>query len=146
MNLRRALPSLIVGLVAVAALAGCGSISNSYGSAPRSTPASTPTAGAAAAVPATGHAVAIQNFAFAPQTLTVKVGTKVTWTNNDSATHDVASTDGPGTDANTTGLFTSGPMGSGESYSFTFKKAGTYTYECTIHAAMATMHATVIVK
>ena len=94
----------------------------------------------------TGTTVSIQDFAFSPSTLTVKAGTKVTWTNNDGATHDVASTDGPGTDAATTDLFASGPLGGGESFTYTFAKAGTYYYECTIHASMATMHATVIVK
>jgi plastocyanin len=152
MNLHRTLPALIVGLVAVVALAGCGKISSSYGQSSSSgggaaaTPMPTMSAGGAAVAPATGNTIAIQDFAFSPQTLTVKVGTKVTWTNNDSATHDVASTDGPGTAAATTSLFNSGPLGSGQSFSFTFAKAGTYTYECTIHAAMASMHATVIVK
>ena len=101
---------------------------------------------AAAVAPATGNAVAIQNFAFAPQTLTVKAGTKVTWTNNDSAPHTVTSTDGPSTSASPTGLFDSGQMNSGASFSFTFTKAGTYYYECTIHASMASMHATIVVK
>ena len=106
---------------------------------------STATTGAAVA-PATGNAVTIQNFAFAPQTLTVKAGTKVTWTNNDSAPHTVTSTDGPSTSASTTSQFDSGQMGSGDSFSFTFTKAGTYYYECTIHASMASMHAKVVVQ
>jgi plastocyanin len=152
MKLHRAFPALVVGLVAVVALAGCGKIANSYGKSNSSggggAASSMPTmsSGGGAVAPATGNAVAIQNFAFSPPTLTVKVGTKVTWTNSDNATHDVASTDGPGTDASTTGLFASGPLGSGQSFSYTFTKAGTYTYECTIHASMPGMHATVIVK
>jgi plastocyanin len=151
MNLHRALPALVVGLVAVVALAGCGKISNSYGKSDSSaggaaTPMPAMSSGGAAVAPATGTTVTIQDFAFSPSTLTVKAGTKVTWTNNDGATHDVASTDGPGTDAATTGLFAGGPLGSGESFSYTFAKAGTYYYECTIHASMATMHAAVIVK
>ena len=145
MNLRRVLSPAVLGLVAVVALAGCGKISNSYGggATPKSTPMST--AGAAVA-PATGDAVTIQNFAFAPQTLTVKAGTKVTWTNNDSAPHTVTSTDGPSTSASTTRLFDSGQLASGDSFSFTFTKAGTYYYECTIHASMASMHAKVVVQ
>ena len=146
MNLRRVLSPAVLGVVAVVALAGCGTISNSYGGAtPKPTPMSTATAGAAVA-PATGDTVTIQNFAFAPQTLTVKAGTKVTWTNNDSAPHTVTSTDGPSSGAATTALFDSGQMASGESFSFTFTKAGTYYYECTIHATMASMHAKVVVQ
>lgn len=72
--------------------------------------------------------VAIQNFAFSPETITVKVGTKVTWTNKDSAAHTVTgdSKDGPA----------SGTLGQGASYSFTFTKAGTFSYECAIHPNM----------
>ena len=109
-------------------------------------PTSAMPSSAAAVAPATGNAVAIQNFTFAPQTLTVKAGTKVTWTNNDSTPHTVTSTDGPSTSASPTGQFDSGQMSSGDSFSFTFTKAGTYYYECTIHASMASMHATVVVK
>jgi plastocyanin len=153
MNLRKAFPSLAIAAVALLALAGCGSIANSYGSAPKSgnagggSAAAMPAASSPAAVaPATGHTVAIQNFAFTPQTLTVKAGTKVTWTNSDSTPHTVTSTDGPSTSASPTGLFDSGQLASGATFSFTFTKAGTYYYECTIHASMASMHATIVVK
>lgn len=151
MNLRRALPAGVVALVAAAALAGCGSIQNSYGGAAK--PTSTPAGGAVASpassatqAPATAGTVTIQNFAFVPQTLTVKAGTKVTWTNNDTTQHDVTSTDGPAIDAATTSTFASGTLNQGDSFSFTFTKAGTYYYECTIHASMATMHAKVVVQ
>jgi plastocyanin len=156
MNLHRVLPAIVIGLVAAAALAGCGSIRNAYGSpskssggsavAPMKSMSASPSAGGAAVTPATGSTVAIQNFAFAPQTLTVKVGTKVTWTNSDTTPHTVTSVNGLSTSASLTGLFDSGPLAQGQSFSFTFSKAGTYFYECTIHAAMASMHATVVVK
>ena len=154
MNLRKAFPSLAIAVVALLALAGCGSIANSYGNASKhkstsgGAAAAMPAASspAAAVAPATGHTVAIQNFAFAPQTLTVKAGTKVTWTNSDSTPHTVTSTDGPSTSASPNGLFDSGQLASGASFSFTFAKAGTYYYECTIHASMASMHATIVVK
>ena len=153
MNLRRAFPAVVVALVAVVALAGCGKIQNSYGSAGKTTPpaagggATSPMASSPAAqAPATGNTVTIQNFAFVPQTLTVKAGTKVTWTNNDTTQHDVTSTNGPDVGAATTSMFASGTLSQGDSFSFTFSKPGTYYYECTIHASMATMHATVIVK
>jgi amicyanin len=60
----------------------------------------------------------------------VKVGTKVTWTNQDSVGHDVvADTESP--DAPKSDL-----LRKGESYSFTFNKAGTYTYYCSPHPYM----------
>ena len=72
--------------------------------------------------------VTIQNFAFSPASITVKVGTKVTWTNKDSAAHTVTgdSNDGPA----------SGTLAQDASYSFTFTKAGTFKYDCSIHPDM----------
>lgn len=75
------------------------------------------------------NSVTIQNFAFSPTDITVKVGTKVTWTNNDSTTHTVTETDGQtGPD--------SGNVSPGSTYSFTFSKAGTYHFHCSIHPEM----------
>jgi len=90
--------------------------------------------------------VTISNFAFAPQTITVKAGTKVTWKNADGLVHQLVSTDSLKTTATITGMFSSPSLSKGQSFSFTFKKKGTYFYECTIHAAMASMHGKVIVK
>jgi plastocyanin len=44
--------------------------------------------------PAATADVKIDNFAFGPQTLTVTVGTTVTWTNRDDIPHTVVSADG----------------------------------------------------
>ena len=74
------------------------------------------------------HAIDIANFAFAPQTMIVHVGDTITWTNSDSMAHTVTSTDG--------GPLNSGNIAQGGSYSYTFTKAGTYTYDCTIHTYM----------
>lgn len=74
--------------------------------------------------------VMIQNFAFAPQSISVKVGTKVTWTNMDSVAHTVTA-DTPSPDAPD-----SGSIAQNATYSFTFTKAGTYTYHCTPHPQM----------
>ncbi len=81
---------------------------------------------AAPAAPA-GDSLSIANFAFAPATLKVKVGTAVTWTNNDGAPHTVTAADGS---------FASGRLGTGASFSFTFATPGTYTYHCAIHSSM----------
>ena len=50
------------------------------------------------------------------------------------------------TSAATTSLFDSGTLNQGGSFSFTFAKAGTYFYECTIHKSLPAMHARVVVK
>lgn len=74
--------------------------------------------------------VFIKDFAFAPGERTVKKGTKVTWTNKDSARHDISPTSG-GSDFKASEL-----LAKGESYSFTFNTAGTYTYKCSPHPYM----------
>jgi amicyanin len=71
--------------------------------------------------------VAIQNMAFNPPSLTVKAGTSVKWTNLDPNTHDVTSD---------TGIFQSGNLSNGQSYSYTFNQTGTYPYHCAIHPFM----------
>jgi plastocyanin len=91
-------------------------------------------------------AVVIKSFAYTPQTITVKAGTTVTWTNQDSVQHTVTSTDGISTSANVTSAFDSGLFNQGQTFSFTFSKAGTYFYECTIHRAQPAMHGEVIVQ
>src|SRR5439155_1344916 len=60
--------------------------------------------------------VKIDNFSFGPGTLTVPVGTTVTWTNRDDIPHTVVSTDG---------VFKSKVLDTDEKFSFTFSKAGT---------------------
>lgn len=73
------------------------------------------------------HAVAIADFAFAPGTLTIRVGDTVTWTNNDSVVHTATST---------SGAFDSGDLQPGASYSMTFTAPGTFDYRCTPHPFM----------
>ena len=72
-------------------------------------------------------AVTIDNFSFGPQTVTVPVGATVTWTNHDDIPHTVVSTDG---------VFKSKVRDTDETFSYTFAKAGTYPYYCTIHPKM----------
>jgi len=71
--------------------------------------------------------VKIDNFSFGPQTLTVPVGTTVTWTNRDDIPHTIVSTNG---------VFKSKVRDTGESFSYTFTKAGAYTYFCSVHPKM----------
>ena len=91
-------------------------------------PSAQPSAGQSAAAPAAGgSAVSIANFAFAPASMTVAVGTTVTWTNTDSAGHTVTADDGS---------FKSDKLATGATFSQTFTKAGTYAYHCSIHSSM----------
>jgi plastocyanin len=71
--------------------------------------------------------VKIDNFSFGPQTLTVAVGTTVVWTNSDDIPHTVVSTDG---------VFKSKVRDTDEKFSYTFTKAGTYPYFCSVHPKM----------
>ena len=84
--------------------------------------------------PATTNAISIKNFAFNPSTITVKVGENVTWTNGDSASHQVKEDNG---------LFESNILINGQTYTYTFTIAGTYNYTCAIHSSM---HGKVIVE
>ncbi len=81
--------------------------------------------------------VIMQNIAFNPSSLTVTVGTTVTWTNDDSTSHTVTFTDIAGVD--------SGTMSRGQTFSYTFNTAGTFHYYCKIHGASA-MSGTVTVQ
>jgi plastocyanin len=91
--------------------------------------AATPGPGGASSNPGSAqNAVTISGFAFSPATITVPVGTKVTWTNQDSATHTVTADDGK--------TFDSGGVATGATFSFTFTTAGTFAYHCAIHSSM----------
>ena len=71
--------------------------------------------------------VIIQGYAYNPTSLTVPVNTTVKWVNKDPIPHTVTS------DA---GLFDSGSIASGASFTQPFTTAGTYNYHCTIHPYM----------
>ena len=73
--------------------------------------------------------VKIDNFSFGPATIRVAVGTTVTWTNRDDIPHTVVSTDDPR-------AFKSQVLDTEEKFSYTFAKAGTYPYFCSVHPKM----------
>lgn len=79
-------------------------------------------------VSADQHQVKIDNFSFAPATLTVPTGTTVTWVNQDDVPHNVVSTEGK--------TFKSPVMDTDGKFSYTFTTAGTYPYYCGIHPKM----------
>lgn len=110
-------------LAAAVLLAGCSASRPAAGSGTGmpTSPVSAP------AAPASDDQVNIDGFAFAPATLTVSVGTTVTWTNRDEEPHTVAATDGS---------FHSPGMGTGATFRHTFTDAGTFDYVCSIHPMM----------
>jgi amicyanin len=90
-------------------------------------PAATGSSTTAPAAPVGPNVVNIKDFKFDPATLTVPVGTTVTWTNQDEEPHTVAAKDGS---FHSSGLDTRG------TYSFTFTTPGTFDYICGIHPFM----------
>jgi amicyanin len=127
--MKRSLIFFGIGLVVVAALAGLAALAGGHSSAKASA-----TTLPAATLPADGTAVEINNFSFSPSTVTVPVGTTVTWTNKDEITHNVVSTDKS---------IKSKVLDTNEQFTFTFTTAGTYSYLCTIHPRMK---GTIVVK
>jgi plastocyanin len=73
-------------------------------------------------------AISIDNFTFTPQTVTVKAGTTVTWTNKDDIPHGIAATNNA--------FARSKALDTDDSYSFTFTTPGTYQYFCYVHPHM----------
>ncbi len=71
--------------------------------------------------------VKIDNFSFTPPTLTVKVGTQITWINADDIPHTVVSDNQS---------FKSKVLDTDEKFTFTADKPGTYSYFCSIHPKM----------
>ena len=69
----------------------------------------------------------IDNFTFKPDAITVPVGTKITWQNDDDIPHSIVET---------TGKFRSRALDTEDKYSFTFETAGTFEYFCGLHPHM----------
>ena len=131
--------STVVSLAAAGKADPAGSASLTTAAAGFSQRAQSPHAAHAASTGSTpsGHAmasgatktVAIKGYAYAPASLTINVGDTVTWTNEDTAPHTVTVSSGPV-------KFSSGNLAKGQSFSYTFTKAGTYDYYCAVHPDM----------
>lgn len=78
--------------------------------------------------------IVIQNFQFDPPTLSVPLGTTVTWTNHDEEIHSLISSQGG---------FSSPGLDSDQQFSYRFEKPGTYEYRCALHPQMT---GTVVVR
>src|SRR5579864_9288722 len=122
---------VLLAFAAMIVLAACGGTANgSGGTTPTpaqagNTPTTAPAGNTPTATPS-GSAMAVSittsgTFAFSPATITIKVGTTVTWTNTTGAPHTVTSDDGTSFDS---GINT--PIAAnGGTFKFTFTKAGT---------------------
>jgi plastocyanin len=71
--------------------------------------------------------VPIDNFTFKPDVVTVPVGTRIVWQNDDDIPHSVVETQGK---------FHSPALDTEDKYAFTFAAAGTYEYFCGLHPHM----------
>jgi plastocyanin len=114
---------ILLGLCAVLALAAAGCGGGDDGGSTSSAPAATSSSSSGG-----GVAIKMANIAFDPKAVTVKVGQKITWTNDDSTDHNVTADSGAD--------FKSDDFGKGGTFDFTPDKAGTIKYECTIHPGM----------
>ncbi len=124
MKSNRAVITLILMLFVVSiALAACTSTPATSTAAP----SGGSTGGSTSAPSGTEAKVQISGFAFNPTPLEIKAGTTVTWQNEDSAAHTVVADDGS---------FSSNSLNQGDSFSFTFEKAGSFPYHCGIHTSM----------
>jgi plastocyanin len=146
--MRRGLSTLIA-CAALLLAAGCGSSSSSSSSSVTSSTPNSGPSGAAATGSTTGGLkapsrpkfasppasapvqsgvvhITYQNISIAPDTVKVKVGSTIIWTNMDSVEHNVTSQSGPQ-------QFASRTFGEGRSYTIKVLKPGVIHYECTIH-------------
>jgi plastocyanin len=126
---RHSMSSLVAMAGTALLLAGCGG-----GSSP-SASANSSGSSAHAASGGSSSAVKISNFKFAPASVTVKPGARVTATNLDSAPHTATADDGHS--------FDTGTLAQGASQTISVSKPGSYPYHCTIHPFM---HGTLVVE
>jgi plastocyanin len=129
-------------LLALGIAAGCGdedeggtatttTTETATGAAPEEAGQTAPEAGRNAPAPS-GEAVRaekveIVEFTYDPDPVTIQVGGKVTWLNQDPAPHTATADDGS---------FDTGTLEQGKLRSETFKEAGSFPYHCTIHPQM----------
>jgi plastocyanin len=105
---------LFLAVVAAIALTGCGDDSTS---------SSQPTE------PQTGTVdVGMNRLKFDPDSITVKTGAKIVWTNKENVPHDVVAREGAD--------FESDQFGEGGTFEWTAEKAGEVKYVCTLHPGM----------
>ncbi|MEA2170960.1 MAG: hypothetical protein QOF76_4260 [Solirubrobacteraceae bacterium] len=136
----RAVSAIAAAALATVAVAGCGG-SDSSSDSTTSKPASSGGAAAPSTTTKSGAApnsatAGMKDFEFVPDSVTVAAGGKVTWTDHDSANHNVTFKTAGAPDGISN-------LNQDETGSVKFAKAGTYEYVCTYHP---NMHGTVVVR
>ncbi len=116
---RNSISTFILYLIIGIAIISCSKSGGTYGSP---TPPPPPP-------PSGAGVIGMSGSSFSPSGVSVKVGTKVTWTNNDNVAHTVTSNNGT--------TFDSGTLAVGASFSFTPTVAGSFPYHCNFHGGMA---------
>jgi len=106
---------LVIALISITLICGCVSVPSS----PKSTSPILP-----ATTPPPQVLVSIKARAFDPAILTIEAGTTVTWTNEDPMMHHVVHLP----EVNHPELFDSGPLSSGQSFSYIFQEKGRFAY------------------
>ncbi|MFL6108178.1 MAG: plastocyanin/azurin family copper-binding protein [Marmoricola sp.] len=125
-QVRRTAAALGAAVLALSLVSACGS--SGSGSKPSTS--------------AKADTVTTKLLSFMPAKLTVKAGTKVTWSDSDGIGHTVTTgtftlgSDGLRTAENPDGLIDM-PLSKGKDVTFTFTKPGKYVYYCSIHKGMA---------
>lgn len=76
--------------------------------------------------PVTRRTIDIREYMFTPATLEIKMGSTVTWVNNDQISHQIKSI-----------FFNSAELTTGQSFSYTFNNPGIFDYTCSIHPEMS---------
>ena len=77
---------------------------------------------------ASQNKIEIKDFAFNPQTITVKSGEKITWINRDEEPHTVVSVEKQ--------FKKSSALDTDQEFTVTAGAPGTYTYYCSVHPKM----------
>ena len=123
MRLPRATLAASAAALAIA-LTGCGSDDDDGGSGSSSGSDST---SAPKASEGSSGPVAIKDFLYKPENVTISAGDSVSFSNEDSAKHTTTADDGD---------FDTGTLGKGDSKAITIDKPGTYAYICSFHPFM----------
>ena len=120
-------PTLLIGAVTGCAASSRESQSRDSQSGPAALAGETAQASPAPPAAAAPVVVAVDNFQFTPEVVTVKVGQQVTWVNHDDVPHTVTATKKS---------FGSGALDTDDKFSHVFKAAGEFDYFCAVHPHM----------
>jgi plastocyanin len=86
-------------------------------------------------VTSSSFTVEMKGIQFVPQGISVRVGTTVTWVNHDQVAHNVRQIESE--------FLSPDSIAPGQTFAYTFTRAGTFRYQCTFHHPL--MNGTVIV-